>query len=75
MKMLDGENILEVGENPAAQRCVEAGAGDAQIPCPIMPKTGNWERLHSMSQCDFLPYLPRAAIISLRGREVKTEGT
>lgn len=73
--MLEEENILEVGEDPTDQRCVEADGRDAQRPCPVMPEMGNWEQLHSMSQYDFLPYLPGAAITFLLKREVKTEGT
>lgn len=75
VKMLDGENILEVREDPADQRCMGSDARDAQRLCPVNPETGNWERLHSTSQHEFLPYLPRAAIISLLGREVEAEGT
>lgn len=55
--MLDGENILEVGEDPVDQRCAEAYARDAQRPCPIMPEMGNWEQLQNMRQHD-LPLPP-----------------
>lgn len=46
--------------------------GEAQEPQPAMPKTGNYEKLQSTKQCDFLPSLPKTAAMSLVGCEVKT---
>lgn len=37
------------------------------------PEPGNWEQLYSVNQHDFLPYFPRAAVISQWEREVKTK--